>query len=140
MDNTIEIKIPAIETNKEFCSNVVASFVAETLNICEEKKNDIKTATCEAVSNVVSHAYDNGEGLICITVKIKDNKTVIIKVKDAGKGIENISQAKQPMFTTAMDDSHAGLGFNVMECFSDNVKVVSKVGKGTTVTLKYNIV
>lgn len=140
MDNTIEIKLPAIETNKEFCSNVVASFVAETLNICEEKKNDIKTATCEAVSNVISHAYDNGEGLIYITVKIKDDKTVIIKVKDAGKGIENISQAKQPLFTTATDDRHSGLGFNVMECFSDNVKVVSKVGKGTTVTLKYNIV
>ena len=40
-----------------------------------------------------------------------------------------------PLYTTSDNGERAGLGFAVMETFMDTVKVTSKVGKGTQVTM-----
>ena len=45
----------------------------------------------------------------------------------------------EPMYTTAGEE-RAGLGFAVMQSFMDKVKVSSKVGKGTTVTMEKCII
>ena len=50
-------------------------------------------------------------------------------------GIADVDQAMQPMFTTSPDGERAGLGFAVMESFTDSLKVRSKPGKGTSVTM-----
>ncbi len=42
----------------------------------------------------------------------------------------------EPLFTTAPEEERAGLGFAVMEAFTDSLKVTSRPGKGTTVTMK----
>ena len=57
-----------------------------------------------------------------------------LKVKDSGCGIENIEQARQPMFTTG-DDTRSGMGFTIMETFTDKLRVRSAPGKGTIVTM-----
>ena len=57
-----------------------------------------------------------------------------LKVKDAGCGIENIAQARQPMFTTG-NDERSGMGFTIMESFTDRLHVRSTPGKGTLVTM-----
>ena len=69
-------------------------------------------------------------------MKIYPNSEVIIKIRDKGCGIEDIRKAMEPLYTTAPSDDRAGLGFAVMQSFTDNVSVRSSVGKGTTVTLK----
>ena len=56
------------------------------------------------------------------------------QVKDAGRGIENVEQARQPMFTTG-DDTRSGMGFTIMETFTDKMRVRSTPGKGTVVTM-----
>ena len=63
------------------------------------------------------------------------DKTLIIKVKDTGVGIENIARAMEPLFTTDTGDERSGMGFTVMESFMDKIKVDSKPGKGTSITM-----
>ena len=46
--------------------------------------------------------------------------------------------ARQALYTTAGDE-RSGLGFTVMESFCDKVKVASRPGRGTTVTLEKQI-
>ena len=61
-----------------------------------------------------------------------------MKIRDTGCGIEDVSRAMEPLFTTAGNE-RSGLGFTVMESFSDTLKVRSKPGKGTAVTLTKTI-
>lgn len=71
---------------------------------------------------------------IYIDVKIYGDGKTVTKIRDRGRGIEDIKKARQPLFTTLGGD-RSGLGFSVMESFSDKVRVTSTLGKGTTVTL-----
>ena len=50
----------------------------------------------------------------------------------------DVEQAMEPLFTTGGEE-RAGLGFAVMESFTDKLKVRSSVGKGTTVTMSKKI-
>ena len=61
--------------------------------------------------------------------------TVMIKIIDEGIGIEDVTKAMEPLYTTDTDDNRSGMGFTVMESFMDKVKVESKPGEGTTVTM-----
>ncbi len=97
---------------------------------------DIKTAVSEAVTNCIVHGYRDSVGKVYITVKLMEDGRAVIQVKDKGCGIENIAQARQPLFTTAAEDERAGLGFAVMESCMDKVRVYSRLGKGTTVVLE----
>ena len=72
-------------------------------------------------------------------MKIYDNGKVSIKVKDKGKGIADVQQAMEPLFST-VGGERAGLGFAVMQSFTDSLKVTSKVNCGTTVTMEKYII
>ncbi len=123
--------------NESFARVAVSSFVTQ-LDPTIEEINDIKTAVSEAVTNCIVHAYKNEIGNIYITVRILECNVVEIKIRDKGCGIPNIEQAMEPLFTTAGGE-RAGLGFAVMQSFMDNLRVKSKVGSGTTVTMKKRI-
>jgi stage II sporulation protein AB (anti-sigma F factor) len=43
--------------------------------------------------------------------------------------------AREPLFTTDAAGERSGMGFTVMESFCDDLRVSSRIGKGTTVTL-----
>lgn len=131
--NELKIQIESRSVNESYARVAVSAFAAQ-LDPTVEEINDIKTAVSEAVTNCIVHAYRDGVGKIYISVKILENSTVEIKIRDRGCGIEDVKRAMQPLFTTG-DGDRAGLGFSVMESFSDKVKVRSSVGVGTTVTL-----
>ena len=57
-------------------------------------------------------------------------------IKDFGKGIENIELAKQPLYTTKSQEERSGLGFMIMESFSDQFEVQSSLGVGTTIVFE----
>jgi stage II sporulation protein AB (anti-sigma F factor) len=64
----------------------------------------------------------------------------VVKIRDRGCGIEDVGQAMEPLFTTGGDD-RSGLGFAVMESFTDRLRVSSRPGRGTVVTMeKYILV
>ena len=102
---------------------------------------DVKTALSEAVTNAVDHAYDeeNDENKILVEATVEDNEKMVIKIRDYGKGIEDISLAMTPAYTTKPENEHAGMGFTIMESFMDEVIVDSTVNLGTTILLTKKI-
>ena len=131
--NQTKITFPSRSANESYARVAVASFVAQ-LDPTLEEIADLKTAVSEAVTNCIVHAYKTQVGQIYITVDLFENGKVRVKIRDKGCGIENVKQAMEPLFTTGGEE-RAGLGFAVMESFTDCLKVRSTPGKGTTVTM-----
>ena len=137
--NEMHLKFMSKSSNESFARSAVAAFVLE-LDPTITELADIKTAVSEAVTNAIVHGYRRESGMIFIDAKLTDDNNVIIRIRDKGVGIEDIKQAMQPLFTTAEGEERAGLGFAVMQSFTDSVEVKSKPLKGTSVTLKKRIV
>lgn len=131
--NSFSITFTSRSANEGFARAVVSAFASQ-LDPTLEEISDIKTAVSEAVTNCIVHAYDSGVGKIYISAELSDNNTIKIKIRDKGKGIENVEKAMEPLFTT-VGGERAGLGFAVMMSFMDSVKVRSTVGKGTAITM-----
>lgn len=132
--NSIQITFPSISVNEGLSRSFVASFAMQ-LNPTIEELADIKCAVSEAVTNAIVHAYKGTVGQIKLKCIIYDEGTVVIEVSDKGCGIEDIAKAREPLFTTNSDGDRSGMGFTVMETFTDKISVSSKVGKGTKVRL-----
>jgi len=135
--NKFTLNIPSRSCNEAFARVTVAAFATQ-LDPTLEEISDTKTSVSEAVTNCSVHAYPNSIGMIYITCEILPDNVLKIKIRDRGCGIENVEQAMQPLFTTGGEE-RAGLGFAVMESMMDNIKVLSRLGKGTTVTMKKRI-
>ena len=131
--NEMKLTVPSNSSNEAFARAAVAAFVAQ-LDPTVEELSDIKTAVSEAVTNCTVHAYPDRIGKIYISAAILESRIIRIKVRDSGCGIADIGQAMQPMFTT-LGGERAGLGFAVMQSFTDALSVRSKVGRGTAVTM-----
>lgn len=134
MNNYFEMKLKAISENEKFARNVVASF-AISLNPTISEIDDIKTAVSEAVTNCIVHAYnyDNDKD-ISIKAEIEGNK-LIVTISDNGVGIPNVELAMTPFFTTREADDRSGMGFTLMQSFTDDMQVISEKGIGTTVVM-----
>ena len=135
--NKFSMNILSRSANEGFARAVVTAFAAQ-LDPTLEEINYIKTAVSEAVTNCIVHAYNEGFGKIYISGEISDNNIIKIKIRDNGCGIENVEKAMEPLFTT-VGGERAGLGFAVMQSFMDDIRVRSRVGKGTTITLTKKI-
>ncbi len=131
--NKFSMTLLSRSSNESFARACVSAFASQ-LDPTIEEINDIKTAVSEAVTNCIVHAYKEQLGNIYISCELTDDNSIKIKIRDKGCGIHNIEKAMEPLYTT-LGGERAGLGFAVMQSFTDNIKVVSKVGKGTTVTL-----
>lgn len=136
--NEMNLNFDARSINESFARSAVAAFVM-SLDPTIGELSDIKTAVSEAVTNCIVHAYGDNGGTVYINGKITDTGKVIIKIRDKGCGIPNVKEAMEPLFTTGGEE-RAGLGFAVMQSFTDKVAVRSCVGKGTAVTLEKNII
>ena len=136
--NEMKFEFISKSSNESFARATVSAFVAQ-LDPTISELADIKTAVSEAVTTCIVHAYKQNMGIIYIAVQIFENGKIVIKIRDKGCGIENVNQAMEPMFTTGGDE-RAGLGFAVMQSFMDKIKVTSKTGKGTSITLEKNII
>ena len=138
--NYMKIEIPALGRNESFARNVVAGFAVDCAPTVGEI-SDIKTAVSEAVTNAVVHAYDeeNDSNLIEIAADIDDDNTLTVSVRDFGRGIEDVAEAREPFFTTKPDAERSGMGFTIIETFMDDLEVESAPGKGTTVIMRKRI-
>lgn len=136
--NELIIRLPAISENEAVSRAIVGAFAAR-LDPTLEELADVRCALSEAVTNCVVHAYKEREGNLYITMRAYSDKTLKISVRDTGRGIEDVKRAMEPMFTTESGTERSGMGFAVMQSFTDAVDVRSTVGKGTTVTLTKRI-
>lgn len=132
MKNYMKVEFSAILENVTFARGVISSFLLNidlTINFI----NEVKTIVSEAVTNAIMHGYNaNPAKLVEMEVEIDGNKLVII-IHDDGIGIDNIEKAREPLFTTKLKEERAGLGFTIMDIFSDELEVISAPNEGTTV-------
>ncbi len=132
-ENEMTVQFKAISENEAFARVVAATFVSQ-LNPTVSDITDIKTAVSEAVTNAIIHGYENKDGVVTLFCGYIEDKITII-VTDKGKGIKNIEQARQPLYTSKPELERSGMGFTVMETFMDSMIVESIEGVGTKITM-----
>ena len=138
MSNIMEVKFSAKSENESLARVIVASFAAK-LDPTIDELSDIKTAVSEAVTNAIIHGYEEDESqFVYLRCELIENSIKIV-VEDYGKGIEDVEEARQPMFTSKPELERSGMGFSFMESFMDDVQVASIVGEGTKVIMTKTI-
>ncbi len=135
--NHVILEFPSCSANEGFARTAAACFAAQ-LDPTLEEVNDVKTAVSEAVTNAIVHAYPDTLGKIVMKLRIREDHSLEIVVRDWGIGIEDVERARTPLFTTGGEE-RSGMGFTIMESFMDVLKVRSVPGKGTTVTMRRKI-
>ena len=135
--NEMEVVFDSRSVNEGFARVVVASFMTQ-LNPTLEEVADVKTAVSEAVTNAIIHGYDKKVEKIRIHCRLDENR-LYIEIEDHGKGIEDVEQAMQPLFTTKPEMDRSGMGFSFMEAFMDEISVESEPGKGTVVKMQKEV-
>lgn len=133
-NNYMKIEFLSRSVNEGFARTAVAAFVSQ-LDPTVAELEDIKTAVSEAVTNAIVHAYPQNIGKITLRARVLTETTVEISVRDSGCGIADVEQAKEPLFTTGGEE-RSGMGFTIMESFMDSLRISSKPGRGTLVTMK----
>lgn len=132
MNNEMMLSFVAIEENEALARMAMTCFITP-LDPTIEEISEFKTIVSEAVTNAILHGYDcDGKSIVTIHATIEDDK-VTMTVRDEGAGIANIEQAMEPMYTTCPHMERSGMGFTIMESFSDSLSVESNVGSGTVV-------
>ena len=136
MTNCIDqttLTFTARSANEGFARSAAACYAAQ-LDPTLDEIADIKTAVSEAVTNAIVHAYPDCMGRVSMRLRILEGNLLEIQIKDWGVGIADVEQARTPLFTTG-NEERSGMGFTIMESFTDSLRVRSAPDKGTTVTM-----
>jgi len=132
--NFMKIEFAALSQNESFARVAVASFISQ-VEVTMEEMEEIKTVVSEAVTNAIIHGYDeNPNGVVRISVTLEEG-VVELLIEDEGKGINDVEQAMQPLYTSKPELERSGMGFTIMENFMDSLEVATAVGKGTKIRL-----
>ena len=135
--NYIKLEFPSKSSNEAFARSAAAAFAAQ-LDPTMEELGDIKTAVSEAVTNCIVHAYPDSVGRIRMRLRILEKNMLEIAVRDWGRGIDDVEKAREPLFTTGGEE-RGGMGFTIMESFTDKLRIRSRPGKGTVVIMQRQI-
>ena len=135
--NAARIEFQSCSAGESFARSCAACFAAQ-LDPTLEDLGDMKTAVSEAVTNAVVHAYPDSIGRILMKLRILEDGTLEITVRDWGCGIPDVAKAMEPLYTTGGEE-RSGMGFSIMACFTDALRVRSTPGKGTTVVMRKKI-
>ncbi len=137
VENYVTLEFLSRSSNEGFARIAAAGFAAQ-LDPTLDELGDIKTAVSEAVTNAIVHAYPDELGKIVLKLKLRPGNILEMTVRDWGRGIDNVEQARKPLFTTGGSE-RSGMGFTIMESFMDRLTVRSVPGKGTTVQMRKRI-
>jgi serine/threonine-protein kinase RsbW len=116
----------AVAGNVPIARHTVLAHLVET-ETADPPLNDIGLAVCEAVTNVVNHAYlhtDPGAMRVRVAVGSDD---IEVMVEDDGSGM-----APRP------DSPGLGLGLGLMAALTDRFDVSSPSGGGTRLCLRFD--
>lgn len=136
--NEMKLEFSSKSANEAFARISVAAFASQ-LDPTIEEIADIKTSVSEAVTNSIIHAYPSKDGIVKLRARLIGDDEIEIEVSDTGEGIENVDEARTPLFTTKGNIERSGMGFTIMENFMDELKVESILGLGTKVTMSKKI-
>ena len=133
--NEMRLEFRSRPENESLARMVVSAFIMP-VNPTLEQLGDVKTAVSEAVTNAIVHGYRGGAGLVRLRATLDERGRLWVEIADKGCGIADIEQAMQPLWSSAPAEERAGLGFTVMQSFTDSLTVRSREGSGTTVIMR----
>ena len=136
-ENEMHVFFSAIPENESFSRILISGFLTQ-LDPTISEMAEIKTAVSEAVTNAIIHGYDDYNGIVELFCGYS-NSVIYIEIADKGKGIKDISQAREPLYTSKPEMERSGMGFTIMETFMDAVRIESKIGKGTRIYMQKSL-
>lgn len=132
--NQAQVTFLSKSVNEGFARGAVAAFLAQADPTLPQLA-DLKTAVSEAVTNCIVHAYPGALGPVTLKIALYPEGVAKVTISDKGRGIPDVKQAMEPLYTTGNPEERSGLGFSVMQSFMDQVRVTSRPGRGTRVVL-----
>lgn len=136
---TLSYEVPADDFTRagEASSNVKSKL--KMMGVNPEIIRKVAIAMYEGEINMVIHAEG---GKINVTISPEEIEMILM---DHGPGIENIDLAMQAGYSTAPDNIRtlgfgAGMGLPNMKKYTDELNIDTKLGVGTTVTMKVKMV
>ena len=133
--NRATLSFPSLSQNESLARSFVTAFMVQ-LNPTVADIADMKCAVSEAVTNCIVHGYKDRRGEIRMKCAVDAEMNLTVEISDRGCGIDDYEEARKPFFTTDTSGDRSGMGFMIMESFTDSMKVKTKPGKGTKVTLR----
>ena len=114
----IRLTLPARPENVGVVRHVVGA-LSEALDLPPALTDDIRLAVTEACTNVVRHAYHDGDGRIEVLARPEADALQVI-VSDSGAGIGPSPDAQGP-----------GFGLGLMSALADRLEIDHAPGKGS---------
>lgn len=133
--NEFKCTFPANSANEGLARAAVSAFLIPADPTAQELA-DLRTVISEAVTNAIVHGYRGTTGLVSLCLRMLPDRIVYIRVTDKGCGIPDVEKAMQPLYTSAPEEERAGLGFAIMQTFTDSLHVRSAKGQGTVLTMR----
>lgn len=133
-ENQFRVFFAAKSQNESLARVMTAAFLSQHDPTLSEI-TDIKTAVSEAVTNAIIHGYEEKDGEVELFCGYKDGR-VYIEVADQGMGIIDVTQAREPLYTSKPELERSGMGFTIMETFMEGVHIESKEGEGTRIYME----
>jgi serine/threonine-protein kinase RsbW len=123
----LELKLPARAENVAVIRHAFGGF-AEALTVDEQTLADIKLAVTEACTNVVIHAYEDGEeGHLEVDATI-DNRRLTVVIRDNGRGI-----VPRP------DSPGLGLGLPLIATLAETLELGKDTSDNTEVRMTFRL-
>ena len=128
--NKVSLKMSSRLENVVFSRSVLVGFLLD-LNLDVNFVNELKTVVSEGVTNAIIHGYKEDDSKDVYFEISYDDENIYLIIEDNGCGIEDIEKAKEPLYSTKQEEERAGLGFTIMEVFTDKMVITSELNKGT---------
>jgi anti-sigma regulatory factor (Ser/Thr protein kinase) len=121
----VQLTLPARPENVAVVRHVLGAF-AESMRLPDELIEDLRLAVTEACTNVVRHAYPDGDpGAVEVSIEPRGERVKIV-VADTGRGIGASSDTAGP-----------GLGLPLIAAIADTVDLQSAPGGGSRVAMTF---
>ncbi len=137
--NEFKCVFPANSANEALARAALSAFLIQADPTAQELA-DLRTVISEAVTNCIVHGYRGTTGEITVCLRLLPERMIYIKVTDKGCGIPDVEKAMEPLYTTAPEEDRAGLGFAIMQSFTNSLRVRSIPGHGTTLIMRRQLV
>jgi anti-sigma regulatory factor (Ser/Thr protein kinase) len=116
--------LPARPENVGVVRHVLGA-LAEALDLPRAVTEDMRLAVTEACTNVVRHAYADGDGAIDVIVRPKGGELEVV-VEDAGRGIG-----------PSPDTAGPGLGLPLIAALADSLEIERTASAGSRLVMSF---
>jgi serine/threonine-protein kinase RsbW len=124
-DTDIRLTLPARPHNVAVVRHVLGA-LAEALNLDRTVVDDMRLAVTEACTNVVRHAYRDGEGTIDVIVRPRGDMLEVV-VTDEGRGLG-----------PSPDTAGPGLGLALIEALTHSFEIQGSEQSGSRLVMSFS--